>query len=113
MPIYSPANPVASIAVLLCWLGFGAVMVRSRMASGEKSAARRDLRSIFGIVLQGLGVALAWAGPFRFSRPVSQADWIAAILPAVIALRLCLPVRLVDADDGRELESGGAHARGP
>jgi len=85
MPAYSPANLVATIAVLLCWLGFGLVIVRSRMASGGKSAAKRDLSSIFGIALQGLGVALAWAGPLRFSRPVAQADWISAIFPALIA----------------------------
>jgi protein-S-isoprenylcysteine O-methyltransferase Ste14 len=86
MPIYSPANPVALAAVLLCWLGFGVVMARSRMAAGEKSAAKRDFRSVFGIVLQGGGIALAWVGPLRFSWPASQADWIAAILPAAIAL---------------------------
>jgi protein-S-isoprenylcysteine O-methyltransferase Ste14 len=85
MPTYSPANPVATIAVLLCWLGFGAVMVRSRAASGGKSAAKRDLNSIFGIILQGLGVALAWAGPLRFGQPVVDADWISAILPAIMA----------------------------
>ena len=51
MPTYSPANPVATIAVLLCWLGFGAVLVRSRMASGGKYAAKRDLNSVFGIIL--------------------------------------------------------------
>ena len=86
MPFYSPANPVASAVVLLCWLSFGVVMLRSRMAAGEKSAAKRDLRSVFGIALQGVGMALAWAGPFRFGWPVSRADWIAAILPAAIAL---------------------------
>src|SRR5689334_3929867 len=86
MSFYIPANPVASAAVLVSWIGFGAVMVRSRMASGEKSAARRDFRSVFGIALQGAGIALAWAGPLRFSWPVSQADWIAAILPAIVAV---------------------------
>lgn len=86
MPFYSPANPVASGAVLLCWMSFGVVMLRSRMAAREKSAAKRDFRSVFGIALQGVGIALAWAGPFRFGWPVSRADLIAAILPAAIAL---------------------------
>jgi protein-S-isoprenylcysteine O-methyltransferase Ste14 len=86
MQFYSPGNPIASIAVLLCWLGFGAVMARSRMASGGKSAAKRDLRSIFGIALQGLGIALAWVGPLRFDRSLSPADWIAAAFPVAIAL---------------------------
>src|SRR5689334_5641366 len=86
MPAYGPANPVATVAVLLCWLGFGAVLVRSRMAAREKSPVRRDVRSVFGIALQGAGIALAWAGPFRFARPISQAEWIAAILPAAMAL---------------------------
>ena len=93
MPFYSPANAVASSAVLLCWIGFCAVMLRSRMAaSGKSGAARRDLRSIFGIALQGAGMALAWAGGrVRFAWPVGVADWIGAIPPAAIA---CFSVAL-------------------
>ena len=86
MLFYTPANPIASVAVLLCWMGFGVVMLRSRMAAREKSTAKRDFRSIFGIALQAVGIAFAWAGPFRFTRPIGQADWIAAILPAAVAL---------------------------
>src|SRR5262245_41756723 len=86
MLVYGPANLVATGAVLICWLGFGVVMARSRMTTREKSPAKRDFSSVFGIALQGVGIALAWAGPYRFSRPVTEADWIAAILPAVIGL---------------------------
>jgi len=86
MTVYSPANAVASLGVLLCWLGFFVVALRSRMAAKKKAdAAKRDLRSIFGIVLQGLGMALAWAGRFRFGWPISLGDWTAAVTPAAIA----------------------------
>lgn len=92
MPFNSPANAVASCAVLLCWIGFGAVILRSRIAEGGKSAAaKRDLRSIFGIALQGVSMAFAWAGRFRFGWPVSLADWIVAVAPATVA---CLSVTL-------------------
>ena len=86
MPFHSPANAAASFALLLCWVGFGVAVLRSRLAAGGESAvAKRDLRSIFGIALQGAGMGLAWIGKFRFGWPVSQADWIGAIAPAAIA----------------------------
>ena len=91
MPFYSPANPVASVAVLLCWIGFGGVMLRTRLLARETSAVRRDLRSVFGIALQGAGMAAAWIGSFRFDWAVSQGSWIAAIIPSAIALgAVCL-----------------------
>lgn len=86
MPSYSPANPVATAAVFLCWMGFGGVMLFSRMVSREKSLTKRDFRSVFGIALQGVGIALAWAGPFKFTRPVNLTEWVSAIFPAAIAL---------------------------
>jgi protein-S-isoprenylcysteine O-methyltransferase Ste14 len=86
MPLYGPANPVSSGAVLLCWMGFGGAMLRSRMLAGETPAAKRDLHSSFGIALQGVGIALSWVGPFRFGLPVRPTDWIAAIPPAAVAL---------------------------
>ena len=86
MTFYSPANAVASSAVLMCWLGFCIVVMGSRIAAGGKTvAATRDWRSIFGIAVQGLGMALAWVGRFRFGWPVSRGDWIGAITPAAIA----------------------------
>ena len=93
MQFYSPANAVASSAVLICWISFCVVGLRSRMATrGKSGVARRDLRSIFGIALQGAGMALAWAGrSFLFSWPVRLVDWIGAIAPAAIA---CFSVAL-------------------
>ncbi|HVY89763.1 MAG TPA: isoprenylcysteine carboxylmethyltransferase family protein [Hyphomonadaceae bacterium] len=86
MPSNSPANVIASCAVLLCWIGFAAVMLRSRMAGGaDGGVARRDLGSILGIALQGVGMALAWAARFQFAWPVGGADWLPAIPPAAIA----------------------------
>ena len=86
MPLYSPPNPVASVAVVLCWMVFAAAMLRSRLAGSDKSPAKRDFRSIFGIALQGAGIALGWAGPPRLLWSGGQADWIAAIPPAAIAV---------------------------
>ena len=86
--LYSLGNPVASIATLLAWLSFCAVMLRSRRPpSKEKTGvAKRDSSSIFGIALQSVGIGMCWAGPAQFDFPPTPATWFAAIIPAAIAL---------------------------
>jgi protein-S-isoprenylcysteine O-methyltransferase Ste14 len=85
-PLYHPGNVVALAAVILCWMGFAVVLLRSRIAGrGESAPAKRDFNSVFGIALQGLGMGLAWLGRMRLSWPVVPAHWIAAIAPAAIA----------------------------
>ncbi|MBI1358936.1 MAG: isoprenylcysteine carboxylmethyltransferase family protein [Alphaproteobacteria bacterium] len=87
MLLFTPGNPVAMSATGLAWLGMVIPMATARMRSArEKSAvAQRDNKSVFGIALQGVGVWLTWAGPFRFSWPATPTIWIAAVLPALVA----------------------------
>ncbi len=93
MSLFSPGNPVAMAATALAWLGLVIPMAVARLqAARQKSGvARRDNKSLYGIALQGIGVWLAWAGPFRFAWPLTPAGWIAALALAFIA---CLSVGL-------------------
>ena len=87
MPLYSPANPVAFFALALAWLGLCGAMLMSRRPSSQAKSerARRDNNSLYGVVLQTIGIGLTWAGPIRFALPATLHLWLAAIPPAVIA----------------------------
>ncbi|MBI1340957.1 isoprenylcysteine carboxylmethyltransferase family protein [bacterium] len=86
MPFHTPGNMVALSAVLLCGMGFAAMVLRMRMsADGSTTTARRDVGSTFGMALQGLAMGLAWMGGVHFGGPVSRADWISAGVPATLA----------------------------
>lgn len=86
MPI-TVANPVACGALCVTWFIFCLQMLRMRLgARAETGATKRDLGSIFGIALQGMGIAAAWIGTTRFDWPPQPEDWLGAAAPSVISV---------------------------
>src|ERR1700753_259487 len=87
MQVFNPGNFAAFVAVAAAWLTFGVAVMRSRAAAKDSKAnvAKRDLNSLFGIVLQGCGVFCAWFGPVRFAGPMTPEMWAGAGILGTVA----------------------------
>lgn len=81
------ANPIAAMAVMLAWLGFAWRIVQLRRASrASASSERRDLGSWRSILLQGIAIGVAFAGPQTMPAITFDAATLAtAILPIALA----------------------------
>lgn len=89
MSYFEAGNAFAAGATVLSWLALCVVMVTARRpASGEGGAAKRDSRSVFGIVLQSIGIGATWFGPIRIdaSPPFPPELWIAGAPIAALAV---------------------------
>lgn len=84
---HGEVNQAAIATVLLCWaLLLLAMLMRPRGPAGV-GGARRDPRSLFGVAIQSLAIAIAWAGRPQFSvSRISLTEWTAAIGPSAVAL---------------------------
>lgn len=85
------ANPVAALVVAASWAALLIVMLTSRRPrdslGGAAQGAKRDARSLLGILLQSLGIAAAWTGPVEFERGNLTAETFVAGVPfALLAL---------------------------
>jgi protein-S-isoprenylcysteine O-methyltransferase Ste14 len=87
MPPYGDGNIVALGAAVIAWIGLGSAMLASRRSrASEGAGARRNVASIFGIVLQGIGIGAAWYGPIHVPRSITQQTWIEGAPAALLAL---------------------------
>lgn len=80
-----PLFPVGMPALIVLGIGFVAfvgTLVIANLRTGRKAeGGRRDGRSMTGIVLQGLGIAVAGFGPIRIALP---SDSVNAVVQAII-----------------------------
>lgn len=87
--IHEPVDPAAGLAVALAWVALLAGMLLTqrpvRLSTPSGVAPRRDLRSLGGVVLQGVGIGAVWFGGFAYS-PSRPVDWAAAAAPALLAI---------------------------
>lgn len=66
MSYFEAGNGFAAAATTASWMALGVVMLTARRPrAGEGGAAKRDSGSVFGIVLQSIGISAAWFGPVR------------------------------------------------
>ncbi len=89
---WTPGNLVGLGAAMATWVGLWVVSLANQQKPPDTSGAgRKDSRSLAGIIVQGLGIGVAWFGRMRFAQDVSETAWIAAaptIAVAVLSLLL-------------------------
>jgi protein-S-isoprenylcysteine O-methyltransferase Ste14 len=75
--------------VILCWAAFVGVFVFRKKAP-QQTEARRDLRSLFGVALQGVAYFLVWFQPphEEFLPPVAALEGAAGIVFALLTVAL-------------------------
>jgi protein-S-isoprenylcysteine O-methyltransferase Ste14 len=80
---------LAVLVVALCWLGFGAIIIVGKK-SAEKSTKKRDFKSHFGFLLQGLGYAICFAYSRKYFSPIVPMSPIAEAIVASSAALLAI-----------------------
>jgi protein-S-isoprenylcysteine O-methyltransferase Ste14 len=79
----------AFVVVIVGWLLFAALFLFHKQPPPEK-ATRRDRRSIFGIVVQGVGYAAVWTLQRPRFTPVVPLPGALQVIPAVIVVVLTI-----------------------
>ena len=95
--LFTPVGPPGLIALAAGGvMGIVALVAARRRvaAAGPDKGGRRAARSIFWIIVQGIGIGLAGAGPIR----LDPADWSVAAWAqgAVVALLMLMTIGLFD-----------------
>lgn len=86
-------NPAAAAAAVAGWIGLCTVMLTARRPPAGEGAAKRDASSVFGIVMQSLGIGAAYAAPIHIATrwPFPREVWLDAapvIMLAMLSLAL-------------------------
>jgi protein-S-isoprenylcysteine O-methyltransferase Ste14 len=86
--LFTHANLFSVTVALGGWLSLLVFsFMRSHRQGRPKTPAKRDLSSLGGVLVQGLGIAAAWAAPVDFDRDLfSQAAVVEAAIVTVLAL---------------------------
>jgi protein-S-isoprenylcysteine O-methyltransferase Ste14 len=75
----------ALVAVGVCWLAFGAILVvGKRQAAGTEK--KRDVKSHVGFALQGLAYALCYALPRAYFTPFLPVSWPGEIILTALTI---------------------------
>jgi protein-S-isoprenylcysteine O-methyltransferase Ste14 len=82
-----PLSTALFAFVVLCWLSFAAAFMFKKSPPGGDGAheRKRESASIFGIALQGVGYAVAWAFHRAYFTPPSAFDALNVTLAVVAA----------------------------
>lgn len=84
-----PANPIAAIVVMVAWAAFGIRLIQLRRLSAAPAVAReqRDASSLWGALLQGVAIGLAFFGPVKvMPLEFGSLALTTAALPVALAL---------------------------
>ena len=83
------AAEIVCVVVMLCWLGFGAIVVVGKRGAAPGSQ-RRNWKSMMGLLLQGSGYAICFAAFRPYFSPLfpmsKTAETILAVLTTALAL---------------------------
>ena len=77
------------VVVLLSWLAFAIVFIVNKPPSGGPTA-KRESKSIIGIVLQGAGYASVWIIRRKFFSPIATMNQTAEIMLAIFTIALAI-----------------------
>jgi protein-S-isoprenylcysteine O-methyltransferase Ste14 len=85
-------NPISAALIFVGWAGLFYFSFRGSATQSNKRTAKRDVRSLLGILVQGLGIAVAFWGPVHFARPLFDCPVLisAAIVGALVLCALLL-----------------------
>ncbi len=88
MRVFFDGNTIATVGLSIGWGGLlvAALIFRFINRSSRQGAEKRDTRSIIGIMLQGAGVAAAWAGPSRIPWTYNPAELPAGLAISALAI---------------------------
>lgn len=79
------SNPLSLAFIVIGWGGLFWFSFRGSAAQKNKRTAKRDLRSVLGILVQGLGIAVAFWGPVYFPKALlGKPELIAAAIVTVM-----------------------------
>jgi protein-S-isoprenylcysteine O-methyltransferase Ste14 len=86
------ANLLSFAFVVIGWVGIFLVSIRRSRAQGKPVTAKRDVRSILGILVQGLGIAVAFWGPAHLAPSLLERSALlaAAFVGVIVAVSLLL-----------------------
>jgi protein-S-isoprenylcysteine O-methyltransferase Ste14 len=86
------ANLLSFAFVVLGWAGIFYFSIRRSRGQGKPVTAKRDVRSILGILVQGLGITVAFWGPAHFAPSLLERSALlaAAFVGAMVVVSLLI-----------------------